>query len=102
MLRPLPHAAEAPRPCYTSAMTGRRSTHRRPKSEATAPADVAPPHPEPVGTAPRNGADGEWLTAIQAQRILGATSERVIQVWADYGWLRSRRDPAGRLEVLRD
>jgi hypothetical protein len=29
-------------------------------------------------------------------------SQEVVKAWVDFGWLRSRSGPSGRLEVLRD
>ncbi len=43
----------------------------------------------------------EWLDPAEAQRELGVMSEAVVEYWAEMGWLRSRRGPDDRLEVLR-
>lgn len=43
----------------------------------------------------------KWLDLAQARRELGFVSEDAVRAWADWGWLRSRRDAAGHVEVSR-
>jgi hypothetical protein len=44
---------------------------------------------------------GEWLTLAQAKRKLDVVSQEIVKAWIDFGWLRSRPGPNGRVEVCR-
>jgi hypothetical protein len=56
--------------------------------------DTSSSSPRPEG--------GEWLALPEARRQLGVISQEVVKAWVDFGWLRGRSGPGGRLEVLRD
>src|SRR5207249_2000557 len=43
-----------------------------------------------------------WISATQAKRLLGVSSENTVNSWAKMGLLRSRTKPNGRIQVLLD
>ena len=42
-----------------------------------------------------------WIGTTRAKRLLGVGSENTIKSWVRYGYLRGRRLPNGRIQVLR-
>src|SRR5712691_4461414 len=43
----------------------------------------------------------QWLGTTEAKRLLSLGSENTVKRWAQLGFLRSRRDPNGRVKVWR-
>jgi hypothetical protein len=62
-------------------------------SSATNDSSAASPVPSP------SHADC-WLGTTRAKRLLGVGSENTIRNWVRYGYLRARRLPNGRIQVL--
>lgn len=55
-----------------------------------------------VGTAASSDSPAdEWRSLAQAKRELGLRSQAVVKAWIDLGWLRSRLEPDGQIQVLR-
>ncbi len=46
--------------------------------------------------------DAEWIGTTEAKRLLGIGSENTVKAWAKMGFLRSRTQPNGRIQVLLD
>src|SRR6266542_3713055 len=46
--------------------------------------------------------DAEWIGTTEAKRLLGVGSENTVKAWAKMGFLRSRTQPNGRIQVLLD
>jgi hypothetical protein len=43
-----------------------------------------------------------WISTAEAQQLLGIAWESAVAYWADIGWLRSRPNPSGGIEVRLD
>jgi hypothetical protein len=43
----------------------------------------------------------QWLGTTEARRLLSLGSENTVKRWAQLGFLRSRKDPNGRVKVWR-
>src|SRR5712691_1014162 len=43
----------------------------------------------------------QWLGTTEAKRLLSLGSENTVKRWAQLGFLRSRKDPNGRVKVWR-
>ena len=48
------------------------------------------------------GEEVQWIGPTQAKRLLGVDSEKAVKDWAKMGFLRSRTQPNGRIQVLLD
>ena len=47
------------------------------------------------------GEEKDWLGTTEARRLLSLGSENTVKRWAQLGFLRSRKDPNGRIKVWR-
>lgn len=43
----------------------------------------------------------QWIGTTEARRLLSLGSENTVKRWAQLGFLRSRKDPNGRVKVWR-
>ncbi|HET7769172.1 MAG TPA: hypothetical protein VFN74_10405 [Chloroflexota bacterium] len=66
-------------------------------SSASSDSFVAPPRPAPT---PRPTPRAAWIGTTHARRLLDVGSENTIKNWVRYGYLRGRRLPNGRIQVL--
>jgi hypothetical protein len=55
--------------------------------------------PKPTST-PRPTPSANWIGTTHARRLLEVGSENTIKNWVRYGYLRGRRLPNGRIQVL--
>ncbi len=47
-----------------------------------------------------SGEDARWVDTAEGKRLLGLVSEKTIEAWARAGFLRSRPQPNGGIQVL--
>ena len=66
-------------------------------SSASSDSFAAPPRRDPT---PRPTPRAAWIGTTHARRLLDVGSENTIKNWVRYGYLRGRRLPNGRVQVL--